>query len=281
VNSFNTAAYLSEELRASDNLSIEFSGRFDNNIIKPQQQIQLSNLDTVYQRDFNTFSVSASAIYKLGKRWSAGINLSRSSRVPTIEELYSDGPHLAAYSYEIGNPRLEPEIALGSELFVYYKDDKKYAMLTAFYNDISGYIIPRNTGTINVATLLPVYQTTGVNALLAGFEAQIELKLTKKIEFSSSLSYTYGEIKNTSSPLPQIPPMKGESSLSFTTGKLVLGINSEYAAAQERLDDFEERTSGYVVLLANTLSAQASLSTVFPSMPKILRIEFTITIFRG
>lgn len=247
VNSYNTAAYVSEELRASENLSIEFSGRFDNNLIKPQQQIQLANLDTVYQRDFNTFSVSASAIYKLGKRWSTGVSLSRSSRVPTIEELYSDGPHLAAYSYEIGNPRLNPETALGSEFFVYYKDDKKYAMLTAFYNDISGYIIPRNTGMINVATLLPVYQTTGVNALLAGFEAQLDLNLTKKIEFSSSLSYTYGEIKGTSSPLPQIPPMKGESSLTFTTGKLVLGVNSEYAAAQNRLDDFEQRTVGYVI----------------------------------
>lgn len=247
VNSYNTAVYLSEELRASDNLSIELSGRFDNNLVKPQQQVQLANLDTVYQRNFNTFSISASAIYKLGKRWSAGINLSRSSRVPTIEELYSDGPHLAAYSYEIGNPRLDPETALGSELFVYYKDDKKYAMLTAFYNDISGYIIPRNTGTINVATLLPVYQTTGVNALLAGFEAQLDLKLSKKFELSSSLSYTYGEIKNTSSPLPQIPPMKGESTLTFTTGKLVLGVSSEYAATQNRLDDFEQRTGGYVI----------------------------------
>ncbi|MBE2217122.1 MAG: TonB-dependent receptor [Ignavibacteria bacterium] len=248
VNSYNTAAYVSEELRASDNLSIEFSGRFDNNLIKPQQQTQLSSLDTVYQRDFNTFSVSASAIYKLGKHWSAGLNLSRSSRVPTIEELYSDGPHLAAYSYEIGNPGLDPETALGSELFVYYKDDTKYAMLTAFYNEISGYIIPRNTGIVNVATLLPVYQTTGVNALLAGFEAQLELKLSKKFEFSTSLSYTYGAIKNTSSPLPQIPPMKGESGLTFTTGNLVFGVSSEYAAAQNRLDDFEQPTSGYVII---------------------------------
>ena len=247
VNSYNTALYVSEELRASDDLSVEVSGRFDNNIIKPQQQVQLANLDTVYQRKFNTFSVSASAIYKLGKWWSAGLSLSRSSRVPTIEELYSDGPHLAAYSYEIGNPKLDPENAIGSELFVYYKDDTKYAMLTSFYNEISGYIIPRNTGIVNVATLLPVYQTTGVNALLAGFEAQLELKLSKKFEFSSSLSYTYGEIKNTSSPLPQIPPMKGESELTFSTGRLSLGLNSEYAAAQNRLDDFEQPTGGYVI----------------------------------
>jgi len=247
VNSYNTALYLSEEIHASNKLSIELSGRFDNNIIKPQQVIQFANLDTVFSRKFNTFSVSASAIYSLTKGFNAGVSLSRSSRVPTIEELYSDGPHLAAYSYEIGNPRLEPETALGTELFVYYKDEIKYAMLTAFYNDINGYIIPRNTGTINVATLLPVYQTTGVNALLAGFEAQLELKLTKKFEFNSSLSYTYGQIKNTSSPLPQIPPMKGESELIFNMGKLSLGANTEYAASQQRLDDFEQPTAGYII----------------------------------
>ncbi|HAX48133.1 MAG TPA: TonB-dependent receptor [Ignavibacteria bacterium] len=247
VNSYNTALYLSEEIHASDNLSIELSGRFENNIIKPQQVIQLANLDTVFSRNFNTFSVSASGIYKLSKGLNVGLSLSRSARVPTIEELYSDGPHLAAYSYEIGNPRLEPETALGSELFVYYKDENRYAMLTAFYNDITGYIIPRNTGTINVATLLPVYQTTGVNALLAGLEAQLELKLTKKFEFTSSLSYTYGQIKNTSSPLPQIPPMKGESGLIFNTGKLSIGVNTEYAASQHRLDDFEQPTAGYII----------------------------------
>ncbi|MBN8585286.1 MAG: TonB-dependent receptor [Ignavibacteria bacterium] len=247
TKSFNAAIYLSEELRASEKLSIELAARYDRNNIDPKQVTQLANLDSVFARRFNTFAVSFSGIYSFSKYLNSGVSISRSSRVPTIEELYSDGPHLAAYSYEIGNPALEPETALGTELFIYYKDETKYAMLTAFYNDINGYIIPRNTGKINVATLLPVYQTTGVNALLAGFEAQLELKLSKKFEFTSSLCYTYGQIKNTSTPLPQIPPMKGESELNYNTGNFSFGVSSEYASSQQRLDDFEERTAGYII----------------------------------
>ena len=34
-------------------------------------------------------------------------------RAPGIEELFSDGPHLAVYSYEIGNAELEPENGYG------------------------------------------------------------------------------------------------------------------------------------------------------------------------
>ena len=247
TRSLNSAFYFTEELRASGRLSMEFSARYDYNSIKPDQVIQLANLDSVYSRSFNTFSVSLSSVLALGKNLNAGLGLSRSSRVPTIEELYSDGPHLAAYSYEIGNPHLEPETAYGSELFMYYKDKTKYAMITFFYNSINDYIIARNTGRLNVATLLPVYQTTGVNALLTGFETQIELKLSKKVEFNSSLSYTYGEIRNTSSPLPQMPPLKGESEIIYNNGSLQFGVNSEYAAAQNRLDEFEQSTPGYII----------------------------------
>lgn len=247
TTSLNTAFYLTEELRTSRRLSVELSARYDFNSIKPEQIIQLANLDSVYSRSFNTFSISLSSVLALGKNLNAGLGLSRSSRVPTIEELFSDGPHLAAYSYEIGNPHLEPETAYGSEFFMYYKDKSKYAMITFFYNVINDYIIARNTGRLNVATLLPVYQTTGVNAVLTGFETQIELKLSKKAEFNSSLSYTYGEIRNTSSPLPQMPPLKGESELTYSTGSLLFGVNSEYAAAQKRLDEFEQSTPGYVI----------------------------------
>ena len=47
-----------------------------------------------------------------------GASIARSFRTPAIEELYSNGPHLASHSYEIGNPDLEAETGLGFDLFV-------------------------------------------------------------------------------------------------------------------------------------------------------------------
>ncbi|MBK9332632.1 MAG: TonB-dependent receptor [Ignavibacteria bacterium] len=243
----NISFYINEEFKKTGKFYFEFSGRYNYNFIKPKQAVELSNLDSVYSRVFNTFSLSASAVYELNERINIGVNLSRSSRVPTIEELYSDGPHLAAYSYEIGNPDLKDETGTGSELFAYYSDQNFYGMLTFFYNDMRNYILPRNTGEINFSTLLPVYQTEGIGAKLLGFESQLEYKFLKRFSFDASLSYTYGEIKETKSPLPQIPPLKSFIEFKYTGNNYSVGINSELASSQERVDEFEEPTAGYII----------------------------------
>ena len=43
---------------------------------------------------------------------------------PRVEELYSDGPHLGTYSYEIGKPNLDLEEIYGIESSIKY-DNKE------------------------------------------------------------------------------------------------------------------------------------------------------------
>lgn len=258
TKSLNLAAYVNEEFTAGKKWSFEIAARYDYNRITPQSNIQLANIDTLVQRTFNTFSASVSAIYEASKFISVGLNLSKSSRVPTIEELFSDGPHLAAYSYEIGNPNLKDENGFGAELFAYHKSQNVFAMVTGFYNDLSYYITPRNTGRINFATLLPIYQTEGIGARMYGAEAQGEWKLTKQISLNSSVSYTRGEIKSSNNPLPQIPPMKGFIEMKYGHKNFSFGVNSEMAARQNRVDEFESPTAGYLIFGA---FGQYSLTT--------------------
>jgi iron complex outermembrane receptor protein len=212
----------------------------------------------IRQRIFNTYSLSFSAVYELTKIVYIGANVSKSSRVPTIEELYSEGPHLAAYSYEIGNPDLEDEGGYGAELFVYHKFSDLYFNLNLFLNDLSYYIIPRNTGEINYQTLLPIYKTFGVPAQFYGIENKIDWNLAKAIRLSSVFSYTHGEFKDTNSPLPQIPPFKGNIELMYFNNTYSFGANVDWAASQERVDEYEQRTDGYIVL---NLFGQYSLTT--------------------
>lgn len=247
TKSLNTSVYINEEFLAGKKWNFEFSARYNFDRVTPQQNIQLANLDTLYQRTFNTFSASGSVIFSPFENFNVGMNLSRSSRVPTIEELFSDGPHLAAYSYEIGNPDLADEKGIGSELFLYFKNKKTYLMLSGFYNELSNYIIPRNTGRVNFATLLPIYQSTGVGARLYGVELQTELNPLKRITFNASLSYTKGEIKVSGSPLPQIPPLRSIVELKYTLSGMTLGVSSEIAASQKQVDEFEEPTAGYII----------------------------------
>jgi iron complex outermembrane receptor protein len=204
----------------------------------------------IVERDFLTYSLSISSLYSLSKIISLGINLNKTSRVPTIEELYSEGPHLAAYSYEIGNPQLESENGIGLELFSYLKSDDLFLMLTLFRNDFSYFITPRNTGKINSQTLLPIYQTEGVPAIFYGAESYFELKFLEHFIISNSLSYTNGSFKESNTPLPQIPPFKDVIQLKYILGNFITGIGSEIAAAQNRVDTFETPTEGYAVFNA-------------------------------
>ena len=51
-------------------------------------------------------------------------------RPPKIEELYSDGPHLGTYSYEIGEPNLDLEKIYGLESVVMYDSNPFNISLT-------------------------------------------------------------------------------------------------------------------------------------------------------
>lgn len=249
TKSIKLSAFFYENINFNDNkTSIEFSVRINYDNLKPNPLNPNSSIGLITQRSFNTFSLSVSAIRDLNKNFHLGISLSRSSRVPTIEELYSEGPHLAAYSYEIGNPYLESEYGYGGEVFLHYKNDKIYYMFSFFGNNIPFYIIPRNNGDTNYSTLLPIYKTSGVNALMFGFESQFEYNFWKHLTFSANISFTNGSFKDNWKPLPAIPPLKSILEINYKRENFIFGISTEFAAAQNRVDEFENPTKGYGIV---------------------------------
>lgn len=72
----------------------------------------------VRRLDFQSVYGSVAAMYRPADEWTAGVSISRSFRTPSIEELFSNGPHLANYSYDIGNPDLDAEYGLFAGLGV-------------------------------------------------------------------------------------------------------------------------------------------------------------------
>lgn len=244
--SLNIAGYFFETLRTGK-FSFEFGGRYNFDNVSPDQEIPDSDIGAIFNKTFNTYSLSFSTLYEITDYVFIGSNISKSSRVPTLEELFSQGPHLAAYSYEVGNPNLTPESGIGTELFVYHKFENVIFNINLFYNDLSSYIIPRNTGEINYQTFLPIYKTYGVGAIFKGAEVQFDWKLIKNLALNINFPYTSGKFKESGSPLPQIPPFKSQIEIKYTMDNLNVGIISELADEQTRVDVFEEPTKGYFV----------------------------------
>lgn len=231
-------------------VNLEAALRLNHDVITPVTEKKDARIGHIRERSFTTWSASVSALYPLTDIVRVGANISRSSRVPTIEELYSEGPHLAAYSYEVGNPDLGEEHGIGTELFVTHKYEDFTWTLTTFRNTLTSYIIPRNSGEINYSTFLPIYRTMGVEALLYGVEGQLAWAFGEQLLLDLSVAYTHGNISDSGSPLPQIPPLKGRGALSWKGGSWQLGLSLDAATAQHRVDTFEEATAGYAVVNA-------------------------------
>ena len=92
--------------------TLQSSFRLENNSIVPDitSEYFYANLDInqINDRSFLLFS-AATAIITKRKNWELSLGSMFASRAPSIEDLYSDGPHLGVYNYEIGLPDLGVE----------------------------------------------------------------------------------------------------------------------------------------------------------------------------
>jgi len=230
-----------------DRLSFEFSSRINHDVITPEKEKQ-AKIGYIRKRDFVTYSIAVSSIYEFSKSLFGGLSLSRSTRVPTIEELFSEGPHLAAYSYETGNPDLKSEYGYGAEIFTYFKTPGFYTIINFYYFQLYSFIIPRNTGQINYQTFLPIYTTQGVDAVIRGVEVQSEFTPIAGTTISAKIGFTEGKMDG-GGAMPQIPPAKLYLEIQQQTWKgASFDIGWELAAPQEQVDNFETPTAGYGVL---------------------------------
>ena len=119
--------------------------RIDARRVEPREERYSRRVGRIQTRDFAGMSAGLSNHYRASSTLTLGSTLMRTFRAPGIEELFSEGPHLAAYSYEVGNGALDSERGLGLELFADYHREKGHVHLAVFRNAIDGYIFPKNS----------------------------------------------------------------------------------------------------------------------------------------
>ena len=233
-----------------DKLTLQGAIRYDIRRSEPFRSGTVIRAGTVQRRDFNGVSGATSGIYHWTDKLSTGTTLMKTFRAPGIEELFSDGPHLAVYSYEIGNAELEPENGYGTELFVKYADDTFRLNLTLFRNQIQNYLIPTNSGEkewgSGAAGWLWIYQYMGHDVVMDGAEIQIGGEVLSQVHLQLNMSYVNGTLETNRRPLERIPPLNGKFVISYTPTPLHLHVTTRFSGSQTRLGEFEEPTDGYL-----------------------------------
>lgn len=176
----------------------------------------------------------------------------RTFNAPGLEELFADGPHLAAYSYEVGNADLEAESGLVGDLVLTARGARGEASVGGFYNRLHGFIFPADTGELEYGAgeegVLARYRYTGRDARVFGGEFSGWFAPTPRWRVEATLSSVRGEFTATRRPLPAQPPLTGRVTLRRLDETLAVAGTLRGAARQTRLDEFEQPTAGYLVL---------------------------------
>lgn len=272
-NQYSAAGYIIQQGDAG-NLHFELGSRFEYVLSKPKEERVSSRIGEIKQRSFSALSTSASAIYGLTNQLFVGSTFMHSFRAPTLEELYSEGPHLAAYSFEIGNPELDSERGIGLELFLRYRSNRFNAELAGYRNDFQNYLYARDTGEQSVTDpSLNNYQFVGEEALFYGVEFSGDLQVTNQVSVGGSLSYTLAErdvseeeqtitgYEGGTRPLPMIPPLQGSVFAQYSKNDFTATVRYKISDQQTRIGEFETKTKGYSLLNA-TLQYRFSTSGI-------------------
>ena len=246
TNSYAASLFSIASLNGWNGLEITLSARLGGAFFRPRESV-VADKDAIEDRNFVLWAFAAefSQIVAPGKFLT--LDVFRTTRAPTIEELYNQGPHLAAYTYERGYHKLHDESGYGAELeFRDYGEHFNWRAsthITWFLNHLA----PRATGDTNWSQLLPIYQVSGDDALLMGASASIETSAEQGFYAQAGASYVRGFYQNENwSDMPQIPPFHFHAEMAYIWQHVRAGINTEFALAQNRLDRYEQRTPGYI-----------------------------------
>jgi iron complex outermembrane receptor protein len=206
----------------------------------------------VRQRRFAGVSAGASVDWTRSPTLALNLSVMRSFKAPSLEDLFAEGPHLAAYSYEIGNADLASEHGLGWNVTARFGTGATYGSVSAFVNDFGSFIYSRNTGLLEIGPgaegFLERYRFTGAPVRMTGAEAAWVAPLLREWSLEGNASFVRGTLRDDDAPLPAMPPAQGRLTLRWKRNAWDLHATIEGAAAQRRLGEFERSTASYATL---------------------------------
>jgi iron complex outermembrane receptor protein len=195
-------------------------------------------------RSDTALSLSVGAIWAPAPTHSIAINLARSSKLPNAEELFSNGPHLATGTFEIGNPDLEAETSLGLDLRFRVDRDTWGGQVAAFYNDFSDFIYLQLTGEEEDDLEVGRYVQTGAD--FVGLEAEAHVELLESdphhIELDLFGDLVRGELEDGDN-IPRMPSARLGGSLRYRSEHWSASTTLTHNFEQDRVSRAEGETS--------------------------------------
>jgi iron complex outermembrane receptor protein len=199
-------------------------------------------------------SFSSGLVRELSVAWSVGASLAYSSKLPNLEELFSNGPHAATGLFEIGSVKLDQEASLGLELSARRGDGPVRLEVHLFHNRFSDFIYDRVTRETREVEIdgeieeFPVARSTQADATFTGAELHADLDLVHAEPHHLSLEVSSDWVRaefDDGTNLPRIPAARLGLGLRYASGQLWASCETRHTFQQDRLARLETETSAF------------------------------------
>jgi iron complex outermembrane recepter protein len=257
VDQRGAAAFLYEEV-TWPHVTFQFGGRIDHTRYEPAGE---------QSRSFTSGSGSVGLLFTPAaakERLTFAVSLARAARNPALEELFYFGAHPGNFAFEIGNPDLTPEHAVGFDLSMRWRGSRASGEVTYFRNDISDFVFRSPVTTAQFTQRLPEFAArfpdreiappddeefpivnyVSADSILQGIEAHGDVGLTTRLFAEFGVDYVRGTLKTTDEPLPRMPPLRGQFGLRYQYNAFQAGGSVITTATQDRLFENETPTDG-------------------------------------
>lgn len=235
------------------------------------EQVDLT-ADGAPNRDFDATALSLGLNWALSDALRLAVSVSASERAPVAEELYSNGPHLATETFEVGSLALDVETANNIDISLHWHGERLFGHLSLFTTQYDDYIFQafvdsNNDGEADVVTedgTLPGPGEEGelvlvnydqADADFAGGEAELGVVLLPSGPLGELALRVFGDTVSGEldggSNLPRITPTRIGVGLDWARGNFNAGLKLTEVDDADELAPLETPTAGYSLLSAD------------------------------
>ncbi len=274
-------------------LRLQWGARWDVARIVPLDSTETALVRDVRTRAFRAPTGSVGLTLGAMRGVALGANVTRAFRPPAIEELFSAGPHLATYAYEVGNPQLRAERGTGLDLFARLERGAIRGEVSVFTMHMRDFIYQQPL--VDAVTGEPVrdrrlrrynvYRAEQADARMHGAEGRVEwrLPLLRGMSADATVSWVRGAQSTVPGvtaapggapswqPLPAMPPLRARTQLRWEDRRWSVTGTIEAASRQARVPPVPSTLGRTTCALAQS-QAQAG-----PDAPALLPAEFCPT----
>ena len=253
-------------------VTYQLGARVEESSIAPQSGTNYSSPNGVAISSSYSYipvSASASGLWKIDKRNSLDLAITRSQRAPQVQELLSHGFHDATRSFEEGDPNLQMETSYNLDLGYKFNANWVQAEFDLFHNWANNYIFQQRTGQFvyqndqGIAQpcgartdCTPIVQSSQGNAIFKGFESKLIFPVMENhygsVDLTLFSDYTRGIFVNGGN-VPRMPPLRFGVQWDYTKQQWSGNLRFTRAQAQNDPGANDTPTAGYYLL---TLSGQ-------------------------